>query len=133
MSVPSAAHVTSPPISLCASEEDTRRGTPMQRSSYRERDYTFGQTMLRLRTSIGLTQASLAAMLGISRKAVSHWEVGDSYPAAEHLKAIIELALGASAFAAGREEDEIRALWKVAHQKMLLDEAWLARLLSRLP
>jgi hypothetical protein len=32
------------------------RRTPMMRHSYRERDYTFGQTMLKLRTSIGLTQ-----------------------------------------------------------------------------
>src|SRR4029450_3956468 len=101
MSVPSTAHVTSPPISLCTLEEDTGRSTRMQRSSYRERDYAFGQAMLRLRTSIGLTQASLAELLGISRKAVSHWEVGDSYPAAAHLKAIIELARRASAFAAG--------------------------------
>jgi WD40 repeat protein len=35
----------------------------------------------------------------------------------------------ASAFAAGREAEEIRALWKAAHQKVLLDEAWLAALL----
>jgi len=102
----------------------------MQRSSYRERDYAFGQAMLRLRTSIGLTQAGLAEVLGISRKAASRWEVGDTYPAAEHLKAIIELAWRASAFTAGREDEEIRALWKAAHQKMFLDEAWLAGLLS---
>jgi WD40 repeat protein len=36
----------------------------------------------------------------------------------------------ASAFAAGREEEEIRALWKAAHQKVLLDDAWLAALLA---
>jgi hypothetical protein len=36
----------------------------------------------------------------------------------------------AAAFAAGREEAEIRALWKAAHQKVLLDEVWLAGLLS---
>src|SRR5260221_6142568 len=39
-----------------------RKGTRMQRSSYGERDYTFGQTMLTLRTSIGLTQADLAKL-----------------------------------------------------------------------
>ena len=33
----------------------------MKRHSYRERDYTFGQTMLTLRTSIGLTQAGLGS------------------------------------------------------------------------
>src|SRR5437868_13919102 len=34
------------------------------------------------------------------------------------------------AFAAGREEEEIRALWKAARQKMLLDEDWLRGLLA---
>jgi hypothetical protein len=32
----------------------------MKRSSYGERDYVFGQTMLVLRTSLGLTQAGMA-------------------------------------------------------------------------
>src|SRR5205807_6537011 len=43
----------------------------------------------------------------------------------------ITLAVRASAFPAGREEEEIRALWRAAHQKLLLDEAWLAALLGR--
>ena len=34
------------------------------------------------------------------------------------------------AFTAGREAEEIRALWKVAHQKVLLDEQWLLGLLG---
>ncbi len=34
------------------------KSTPMTRHSYQERDYAFGQIMLKLRTSIGLTQAS---------------------------------------------------------------------------
>src|SRR5262249_8102141 len=33
-------------------------------------------------------------------------------------------------FAVGREEEEIRALWRAAHQKVLLDEPWLHELLS---
>src|SRR5258706_3214485 len=36
------------------------------------------------------------------------------------------------AFPAGREEEEIRALWKAAHQKVWLDEAWLHDLLAPL-
>jgi hypothetical protein len=40
------------------------KSTPMTRHSYQERDYAFGQVMLKLRTSIGLTQAGLAALLG---------------------------------------------------------------------
>ena len=41
----------------------------MKRYSYRERDYAFGQAMMTLRTSIGLTQAGLADLLGVSRRA----------------------------------------------------------------
>ena len=39
----------------------------MTRHSYRERDYAFGQVMLKLRTSIGLTQAGLAHLLALSQ------------------------------------------------------------------
>jgi len=46
----------------------------MPRHSYRERDYTFGQVMFKLRSSIGLTQAGLAALLGVSRRAVGEWD-----------------------------------------------------------
>ena len=34
-------------------------------------------------------------------------------------------------FAAGREAEEIRALWRAAHQKVLLEEPWLHELLSQ--
>jgi WD40 repeat protein/transcriptional regulator with XRE-family HTH domain len=97
---------------------------------YRERDDPFGQLMLTLRTTIGLTQAGLGERLGVSRRAVAEWEGGLSYPKAERLKAFITLCVRTSAFHAGREEEEIRTLWKAAHRKMLLDEAWLADLLA---
>ena len=103
----------------------------MKRFSYGERDYAFGQSLLTLRTALGLTQAGLAEFLGVSRKAVGGWESGDSYPKAEHLKQLIELAVKQQAFTAGREAEEIRAFWKAAHQKVLLDETWLATLLSQ--
>ncbi len=102
----------------------------MKSYSYRERDYTFGQLVLTLRSAIGLTQAALGERLGVSRRAVAEWEAGLGYPKAERLKQLITLGVRASAFAAGREEQEIRALWKAAHQKVLLDEAWLADLLA---
>jgi WD40 repeat protein/transcriptional regulator with XRE-family HTH domain len=98
--------------------------------SYRERDYAFGQLVLTLRTTLGLTQAGLAEPLGVSRRAVAEWEAGESYPKAERLKAFIALCVQQHAFAAGREEEEIRALWRAARQKLLLDEAWLADLLA---
>jgi len=86
--------------------------------------------MLTLRTTIGLTQAGLAERLGVSRRAVAEWEGGLSYPKAERLTLLIELAVRASAFAAGREEEEIRALWLAARQKVLLDDAWLHALVA---
>ncbi|MFL5589001.1 MAG: NB-ARC domain-containing protein, partial [Ktedonobacteraceae bacterium] len=102
----------------------------MQRSSYGERDYAFGQAMLSLRSAIGLTQAGMAELLGVSRKAVSRWEAGEVYPKAEHLKQLITLGVRASAFPVGREEEEIRVFWRAAHQKVLLDERWLHDLVA---
>ena len=92
----------------------------MNRSLYGERDYAFGQMMLTLRTTIGLTQAGLAERLGASRRAVAEWEGGLSYPKAERLKQLITLGVQQQAFPAGREDEEIRALWRAARQKVLL-------------
>jgi transcriptional regulator with XRE-family HTH domain len=104
----------------------------VKRHVYRERDYAFAQLVLTLRTAIGLSQVGLAERLGASRRAVVDWEGGLSYPKAERLKQLIILGMQQHAFAAGREEEEIRALWKAAHQKVLLDEDWLHDLLAPL-
>jgi transcriptional regulator with XRE-family HTH domain len=103
----------------------------MKRFLYGERDYAFGEAMLTLRTALGLTQAGLAEHLGISRRAVAEWEAGSSYPKAEHLKQLIALGVQQQAFPTGREVEEIRALWRAARQKVLLDESWLVALLSQ--
>ena len=103
----------------------------MKRSFYRERDHAFGQRMLTLRMTTGLTQAGLADLLGVARHTVSGWESGQSYPKADHLKAFIALALQQHVFLAGNEAEEIRALWRAAHRKVLLDELWLQALLSQ--
>jgi transcriptional regulator with XRE-family HTH domain len=87
--------------------------------------------MLSLRTAIGLKQAELANLLGITRLAVGKWEGGINYPKAEHLKKVIALGVKYRAFPAGRETEEIHALWKVAHQRVMLDEDWLSMLLSQ--
>jgi WD40 repeat protein/transcriptional regulator with XRE-family HTH domain len=108
-----------------------KRSARMKRSLYGEADYAFGQAILTLRTAIGLTQAGLAELLGVSRRAIGKWEAGDSYPKASHLKALLAFAVGQRAFPAGREEEEIRAFWHAAHQKVLLDEAWLQGLLGK--
>ncbi|EFH86187.1 eIF2A-related protein [Ktedonobacter racemifer] len=105
----------------------------MTRYSYRERDYTFGQAMLKLRNSISLTQAALADLLGVSRRAVGEWEAGNTYPKAPHLQHFVELCVQQHVFEPGHEEEEIRALWKMAHQRVWLDEAWLSTLLTRPP
>ncbi|MFL5697749.1 MAG: NB-ARC domain-containing protein [Ktedonobacteraceae bacterium] len=103
----------------------------MKRSSYGERDHAFGKLMLTLRMATGLTQAGLADLLGVSRHAVGGWESGQSYPKADRLKHFIALALQQHVFIAGNEAEEIRALWRAAHQKVLLDEPWLHELLSQ--
>ena len=102
----------------------------MKKAVYKERDYAFGQLMLRLRTTINLTQAGLAEQLGVSRHAVGEWEAGLSYPKAQRLKGLILLAVRTSAFVVGHEEEEIRMLWKAARQKVQFDEAWLHDLLA---
>jgi transcriptional regulator with XRE-family HTH domain len=103
----------------------------MKKSLYRERDYAFGQVMLTLRTRLGLTQTALADALGVSRRAVGDWEGGITYPKADRLQQLVVLATQHQAFAAGRETEEVRALWHAARQKVLLDETWLGELLSR--
>ena len=101
----------------------------MKGYSYRDRDYAFGQTILTLRTMLGLTQTELADLLGVTRRAVGDWEGGLTYPKSEHLKQFVVLAIEHQAFPAGREAEEVRALWQAARQKVWLDEAWLAALL----
>ena len=103
----------------------------MKGASYRERDYTFGQQMLTVRTKLALTQTELAQMLGVRRRAVTDWEGGLTYPTVDHLKHLVGLAIERQVFPAGREAEEVRALWQAAHQKLLVDEAWLAELQSR--
>ena len=101
----------------------------MKGSLYRERDYAFGQLMLTVRTKLKLTQTELAALLGVRRRAVIDWEGGLTYPTVDHLKQFVVLAIQRQAFPAGREAEEIRALWQASHQKVLFDEMWLGRLL----
>src|SRR3954447_26654059 len=103
----------------------------MKPPGYSERDFSFGQALLNLRTAIGLTQSSLADYFGVSRRTVSFWETGSSYPKAENLKKLIALGVKYHVFAAGHEIEEIRSLWNAAHQKVRLSEDWLTTLLAR--
>src|SRR5207302_11343425 len=83
------------------------------------------------RTALGMTQEGLAQFLGISRSGVGGWESGGSYPKVDHLKALMTLAVQQETFPPAREAEEMRAFWKAAHQKVLLDESWLSALVSQ--
>ena len=98
---------------------------------YRDRDYVFGEAMLALRAKIGLTQARLASVLGVSRRTVVGWEAGHSYPKTKQLTNLITFAIKQHVFPAGNEATKIHELWQIAHQKVLLDEDWLTELLSK--
>ncbi len=97
---------------------------------YRERDYQFANTFISLRTIIGLTQQGLAKLLEVSSRAIENWEQGLTSPKAEHLKAFLSLCLQSSVLPAGREEEQIRVIWRTAGLKVLLDEHWLSELLT---
>lgn len=49
-------------------------------------DYDFGNRLLALRTSAGLSQARLGSMLGVSDKAVSKWENGKAKPGTDVIR-----------------------------------------------
>ncbi len=100
------------------------------RISPHELDYESGKALQRLRNKIGLTQAGLASYLGVSARTVRAWEAGGRYPKAERLKAFMALAVQHQAFPKDCEAEAIGALWKLARQKVLLDEYWLSALLS---
>ena len=102
-------------------------------SKDQERDSTFGRTLLTIRTRLGLTQSSMAKILDISPQTIMVWEAGTSYPSPNSLRRVIEFAVQQHAFPSGREHEEIHALWKQAHQKVLLDDLWLKHLLTASP
>src|SRR5713226_3395978 len=116
-------------VCRCTGSREIRRSL-VKSYSYEERDYAFGLLIQTLRSTIGLSQAALGELLGVSRRAVAEWEGGLSYPKAERLRQLIELGVQLQVFPAGREAEEIRALWRAAHQKVLLDEAWLHDLVA---
>jgi WD40 repeat protein/transcriptional regulator with XRE-family HTH domain len=82
-----------------------------------ERDYGFADQALVVRQRAGLTQRELAALLGVSDKAIRRWEAGLSYPAVEHLEQLIALALERGALPVGREEDEAARLWETVRTR----------------
>ena len=51
----------------------------------------FAEKIYALRTQAGMSQASLAELLQVSRQTVSKWELGTSYPEIDKLVAISDL------------------------------------------
>ena len=49
------------------------------------------EKLIRLRRDNGLSQLKIAEELGVSRQAVSRWEVGAALPSTENLKRLAEL------------------------------------------
>lgn len=54
-------------------------------------DYKFGNYILSLRESAGMTQSGVAAAVGVTGKAVSKWETGKSKPTTEVLRKLSAL------------------------------------------
>lgn len=52
---------------------------------------TFGEKLQQLRRQQGLSQEKLAEKLGVSRQAVSKWELGDTLPETEKIKQLKRL------------------------------------------
>jgi transcriptional regulator with XRE-family HTH domain len=98
----------------------------------------FRGLVLVLRGRAGLTQRALAAQLGISGAALRKWEAGEGYPSPTRLQALIALYLERGVFTAGRETEEVMALWEAlrreaAHSAPPFDAAWFARLRPATP
>ena len=55
------------------------------------RDYEYGTYLYNLRKSIKLSQTELGKMLGVSNKAVSKWETGESRPALKQLYGLAKI------------------------------------------
>lgn len=54
-------------------------------------DYKFGNRIFELRTKLNLSQAELGAMVGVTNKAVSKWEMGKSKPTTDVIRKLAAL------------------------------------------
>ena len=77
----------------------------------------FRGRLLALRGRAGLTQRALAALVGLSGRAIAAWETGGSYPSAQALQALIALYLQRGVFTPGQEHAEAVALWEAARDE----------------
>jgi len=69
--------------------------------------YTVGELIYKKRKEKGLTQSQLGEMLGVSNKAVSKWENGESYPEFSAIQPLCEiLSISADELVKGQENFE---------------------------
>lgn len=65
----------------------------MTKVSRREREADsrkeFGTTLRAMRRTMMLTQAELAALIGVKRGTLAQWERGDTLPQPPHMRAIV--------------------------------------------
>src|SRR6266566_9450794 len=105
-------------------------------SSFRDQDSSdFGSELGKMRTRIGLSQATLASLAGVSDVSIRNWESNITKPNAEHLKKLIEVFLHKGAFTKGRELEEAQRLWNQAREdnirlKAAFDVAWFEQLIT---
>lgn len=102
---------------------------------YPARNYALGEYLLTLRSRTKLTQAELAARVGVHRRSVQKWESGETYPAAENLRPLIEVLLNLGGFPPGEERTAAADLWQRVSQGSpqqfpLFDTAWLDQVLA---
>ena len=93
------------------------------------KDYSFGNYICALRTGLGLSQFQLGTLVGVSDKAVSKWENGDSKPRlatcnrlAEVLGVSVNELLSCKQYVTITARKEInklnRKLWKQAYERL---------------
>jgi len=98
-------------------------------------NYALGQHLLTLRSRVKLTQAELAARIGLHRRSIQKWESGETYPSADNLRALIKVLLDLGVFTRGQARAEASALWQSANQETParlepFDFAWFDKLLA---
>src|SRR5262249_5936038 len=94
---------------------------------------SFHGLVLRLRGRTGLTQRELAARVGVNVNSIQGWEAGATYPGVASLKALVLASVQAGGFSAGREREEVQALWAAALReaprfRIPFDHAWFEQI-----
>jgi WD40 repeat protein/transcriptional regulator with XRE-family HTH domain len=92
---------------------------------------SFAAQVQALRMRAHLTQAELAALLGVSNRTLRSWEDGRSFPDAARLRSLFVLALERGGFVDGGTDHEAAALWETVRRRGTrrlapFDRAWFA-------